>query len=76
MSSLRHDNTRYERILSLRMKALLNMHILGLMIPELKDSQKLVNNNPGLFKIFEKELTDKFADSASKDKVWKVFFQM
>lgn len=50
MSSLRHDNTRYERILSLRMKALLNMHILGLMIPELKDSQKLVNNNPGLSK--------------------------
>ena len=74
MSSLRHENTRYERILSLRMKALLNMHILGLMIPKLKDSQKLVNNNPELFKIFENELTDKFADSKQKDETWKDFF--
>lgn len=76
MSSLRHENTRYERILSLRMKALLNMHILGLMIPKLKDSQKLVNNNPELFKIFENELTDKFADSKQKDETWKDFFLM
>ena len=40
MTSLRHENTRYERILSLRMKAMLNMHILGVMFPYFNSSLK------------------------------------
>ena len=58
MTSLRHENTKYERILSLRMKALLNQHILGLMIPELKEGQAMGDNNPVILKAFKKVLTD------------------
>lgn len=72
MTSLRHENTRYERILSLRMKAMLNMHILGVMFPYLKDGKNIVNNNHELFKIFRQELTGGIEDAANEK--WKRFF--
>lgn len=74
MTSLRHENTKYERILSLRMKALLNQHILGLMIPELKDGQSFVDNNPVILAIFAKFLTNKHSEAISGETEWKKFF--
>lgn len=41
MGALRHSNTIYERILSLRFKTLLNRHILEIAFPEFKD----IHNN-------------------------------
>ena len=74
ITSLRHENTKYERILSLRMKALLNHHILGLMIPELKDGQSFVDNNPVILAIFAKFLTNKHSEAISGETEWKKFF--
>ena len=74
MTSLRHENTKYERILSLRMKALLNQHILGLMIPELKDGQSFVDNNPVILAIFAKFLTNEHSEAISGETEWKKFF--
>lgn len=74
LTSLRHENTRYERILSLRMKALLNQHILGLIIPELKDGQYMVNNNPKIFMAFKKALTNKHMETIQSDAEWKKYF--
>lgn len=74
LTSLRHENTKYERILSLRMKALLNQHILGLIIPELKDGQYMVNNNPKIFMAFKKALTNIHMDTIQSDAEWKKYF--
>lgn len=74
MGTLRHENTIYERILSLRMKIILNKYILFKAFPELKDlweNPTSVNNSHAM--VFIKYLTNKYSIDESNNE-WQRFF--
>lgn len=74
MGSLRHENTVYERVLSLRMKMILNRHILFMAFPDLQSLwEKPVQPHKSHAQVFLKQLTDK-GKLKKTDDSWKRFF--
>lgn len=74
MGSLRHESTVYERVLSLRMKMILNRHILFLAFPDMESVWKGTNPDKNAYtRIFIDKLTKK-ENMNEKDHPWKKFF--
>ena len=74
MGSLRHESTVYERVLSLRMKMILNRHILFLAFPDMQSVWEGTRPDKNAYtRIFITELTKK-EKMDEKDHPWRKFF--
>ena len=70
MGCLRHENTMYEKVLSLRAKTMLNQHILFLSFPALKEIRKYSD----YIKVFCSIFTTGLYNCKGYDATWKDFF--
>lgn len=74
MGALRHESTAYERVLSLRMKMILNRHILFLAFPDMKSVWEGSSPDKNAYtRIFIDKLTKKEGINEN-DHPWKKFF--
>lgn len=74
MGSLRHESTVYERILSLRLKVILNRHILFIAFPDLKSLWYNSRCKDKTFADVFLDILTEIGTSTGNDEEWKRFF--